>query len=75
MGTVDGALWPVGVRGQFSVLSFSTGQADQVFSPSGDLRASGHRFPLLSSSSMTVSSGLWRAELYTHKCCSITHAS
>lgn len=48
---------------QSSVLSFSTSQVDQVFSPSGDLRASGHHFPLLSSSSMTVGSGLWRAEL------------
>lgn len=52
-GTVGGALW----------LSFSTGQVDLVFSPSGDLGASGYHFPLLSSSSVTVDSGLCSTEL------------
>lgn len=35
-------------------------------SPSGDLGASGYPLPLLSSSSVTVGSGLWSAELEIH---------
>lgn len=40
----------VRARKQFSVLSFSSSQVEQVFSPPGDLGPSAHHHPLLSSS-------------------------
>ena len=52
-----------GLCGLFSVLSFSTNEVDQVSSPSGALGTPAHHFPLSSSSSMAVDSGLWSAEL------------
>ena len=71
MGTVSRVLWPVGVRRQFSVLSFSIGRVGRVFSPSEDLGASGGHLPLLSSSSMNVDSGPWSAERQIPECHSI----